>query len=129
MDSGTAVAGMPIDPQVQKILERVAAAGSPEYWQMTPQEARKWHDKKATFFDVAEAEMESVLELSCPGPGGEIPLRLYRPHSHPATLPTVLWFHGGGYVVGSLDSYDRVCRELARQSGCLVLSVAYRLAP
>ncbi|MCL7416487.1 MAG: alpha/beta hydrolase [Halalkalicoccus sp.] len=70
----------------------------------------------------------SVADRTIPGPDGELPIRLYRPSDGNA-VPTLVFFHGGGYVLGSLDSHDLLCRHLVRESGCAVLSVSYRLAP
>lgn len=69
-----------------------------------------------------------VTDGTIPGPDGRIPVRAYRPDGE-GPYPTVVFYHGGGFVVGSLDSHDLFCRHLARESGCVVLSVDYRLAP
>jgi acetyl esterase len=69
-----------------------------------------------------------VVNRTIPGPDGEIPIRVYRPEGE-KPFPTVVYFHGGGFVSGSLDSHDAVCRYLARESDCVVVSVGYRLAP
>jgi acetyl esterase len=70
----------------------------------------------------------SVTDLTVPGPAGDIPARRYLPASD-GPVPTIIYFHGGGYVVGGLETHDRLCRLLTRESNCGVLSVAYRLAP
>jgi acetyl esterase len=69
-----------------------------------------------------------VTDHTISGPDSEIPIRVYRPEGE-TPFPTVVYFHGGGFVSGSLDSHDAVCRYLARESGCVVVSVEYRLAP
>ena len=69
-----------------------------------------------------------VQNLAIPAPQGEIQARLYKPVDQDK-LPLLVWFHGGGWVLGDLDSADMTCRDIARHSGCLVLSVNYRLAP
>ena len=72
-------------------------------------------------------DLATIRDLSCPGPAGDIPLRLYRPaQSHGAVL---VYFHGGGWVIGDLDTHDALCRDLAEQSGCVVVSVDYRMGP
>jgi acetyl esterase len=115
-----------VDPQVRNILALVALANPRQYWQMSAPEARMWHDKKGSYFDVPPAPVHHVAPLPCPGP---FELRLYSPRPSRDPLPVTLWIHGGGFVVGSLDSYDSVCRQLALQSDSLVVSVGYRLAP
>ncbi|WP_436908825.1 alpha/beta hydrolase [Halosimplex marinum] len=69
-----------------------------------------------------------TTDLTIPGPGGEIPVRRYRP-TGAGPYPTVVFYHGGGFVVGSLDTHDHLCRRLTVESGCEVVSVDYRLAP
>jgi acetyl esterase len=72
--------------------------------------------------------VEETLDRTIPGPDGDLDVRLYLPHSeHP--VPTVVFFHGGGFVLGSIATHDWLCRHLTRESGCCVLSVDYRLAP
>jgi acetyl esterase len=66
--------------------------------------------------------------LTVPGPAGDLDARLYRPAGDPP-FPTVVFFHGGGFVLGSVETHDWLCRQLTRESGCAVLSVEYRLAP
>jgi acetyl esterase len=92
--------------------------------------------------DGARAEMERAIRVvdfrrvptrvsdrTIPGPRGEIPVRVYRPRSERVPRPVLVYFHGGGFVVGSIASHDGVCRMLAREADAIVVSVAYRLAP
>lgn len=72
--------------------------------------------------------VDSVVDRTVPGPAGAIPVRVYRPHGD-GPFPVLLWFHGGGWVVGSLDANDATCRALCNAVGMVVVSVAYRLAP
>jgi acetyl esterase len=74
------------------------------------------------------APVANVENRTIPGPAGEIPLRIYTPVGD-APFPVLVWFHGGGWVLGSLDGSDHTCRELANTAGCVVVSVDYRLAP
>jgi acetyl esterase len=88
-------------------------------------------DAIATFADAGRVRGEVVFEVAdrtLPGPAGEIPVRVYRPSDEPA-LPVLIFFHGGGWVIGSLDTHDNTCRALANAAGCIVVSVDYRLAP
>jgi acetyl esterase len=120
---------MPLDPQVGEVLALIRAAGNPEYWQMTPAQARDWHNRKAGLLDIKPAPVFERKDRRIAGPHGEIPLRIYTPRESGSALPVLVWLHGGGHVVGSLDSYDALCRSLALQADCVVVSVDYRLAP
>jgi acetyl esterase len=73
-------------------------------------------------------EVDEVVDLSIPGPGGPLRVRVYRPLST-EILPVVIWLHGGGWVVGTIESHDPVCRALANRTPCVVVAVDYRLAP
>jgi acetyl esterase len=73
-------------------------------------------------------DVADVTDRGIPGPGGEIPVRIYRPREADA-LPVIVYFHGGGFVIGDLETYDRGCRALAIGADALVVSVDYRLAP
>jgi len=120
---------MPLDPQVLVVLEKIRAAGSPEYWQITPGDARDWHNRKASLLDVEPKPVWKTENLCIRGTHGEIPLRIYTSREGGSPFPVLVWLHGGGHVVGSLDSYDALCRSLALQADCIVVSVDYRLAP
>lgn len=120
---------MPLDPQVVQVLAKIRAAGNREYWQMTPDEARDWHNRKAGYFDIKPARVWKTEDRRIVSPAGEIPLRIHTPREAAPPFPVLVWLHGGGHVVGSLDSYDALCRGLALQADCIVVSVDYRLAP
>ncbi|WP_417487455.1 alpha/beta hydrolase [Maricaulis sp.] len=83
----------------------------------------------APHMDVRPPEVAEVRDLSVPGAEGDIPARLYRPNGVEADGPCTFFMHGGGYVIGDLESHDRLCRRLAAHSGARVLAVDYRLAP
>lgn len=119
----------PVDPQVQAVLDKIRAAGNPEYWQMTPAQARDWHVRKAGILDIKPEPVHAAFDRTIPGPECEVPVRIYTPQPARSPLPVLVWLHGGGHVVGTLDSYDALCRKLALTAGCVVVSVAYRLAP
>ena len=120
---------MPLDPQVAAVLAKIRDAGNPEYWQMTPAQAREWHNRKAGILDIKPAPVHAVADRAIPGPESEIPVRVYTPRAADAALPVLVWLHGGGHVIGSLDSYDALCRRLALSADCIVASAGYRLAP
>ena len=120
---------MPLDPQVQALLDAMAAAGGPPLHELSPPDARAAYEAlagaRATTDTVAAVEDRSV-----PTPDGDVALRLYRPHGAGDGLaPVVVFFHGGGWVIGSIDSHDALCTTLAARSGAVVASVGYRLSP
>ena len=118
---------MPLDPQCQTLLDQLAAAGNPGIEQLTPEEGRNSY-RLLMALGGGGNETVKAADRTVPGPTGEIPVRVYTPDA-PAPRPVVAWFHGGGHVIGDLDCYDAVCRDLAAESGAVVVSVDYRLAP
>ena len=117
---------MPLDPAFQMILDQMAANPGPPLHEQSPAEARAMYE--AMQMPGVEVELAAVEDRTMPGAEGEIPVRVYRPEA-PGRLPVLVYFHGGGWVIGSLDSHDAPCRELASKAGCVVVSVDYRLAP
>ena len=118
---------MSLDPQVKEILEETAALGLPAYHDLSPTKARKQMLDLAPPVDPLLA-VKRVEDRSIPGPVGEIPIRLYYPSGNPP-FAVLVYFHGGGWVIGDLDTHHGVCHAIAKTSGCLVVSVDYRLAP
>ena len=119
---------MPLDPQVEKMLSGIRAA-SREYWQMTPAEARDWHIRKGGLLDIKPDPVFRVENRVLETEPVAVPVRIFTPRESNEPFPILVWLHGGGHVVGSLDSYDALCRQLALQADCIVVSVDYRLAP
>ncbi len=119
---------MPLDPEMKGVLDLIASRGVPAHYELSPEEARANMEKARAFFGGEEVALPRVEDRGLPGPAGEIPIRVYRPSTE-GPLPVCVFFHGGGWVMGSLDTHDGACRRLARHSGCLVISVDYRLAP
>jgi acetyl esterase/lipase len=117
---------MDMHPQAQGFLEAMAEQGIPPLYEMSPEEARGIPEAVAELIgpgpDVAE-----VRDIEIPVSAGAIGARVYEPVADPPA--TVVYHHGGGWVIGSLDSWDALCRSLAADSGCRVVSVDYRLAP
>jgi len=122
---------MPLDPQAQSLVDAVAAVGAPPISALSAHEgaaaARAGMHVVATNMGPGP-ELAKVENLAIPGPVGEIPARVYVPDGT-GPLPATLFFHGGGWVAGDLDTHDAVCRHLAKESDCVVLAVDYRLAP
>jgi acetyl esterase len=118
---------MPVNPQVQTLLDEFSKQGLPPFDQMSITQARL----VALGFRDLQGEPEAVGEVRdilVPGPAGALPVRLYHP-SPGVSLPLVIYFHGGGWVIGDLEIVDRPCRALANAAHCVVASVNYRLSP
>ena len=122
---------MSLHPDVIGLLELIKAAGRPPMDSLPPPEARVAFLSGRTVLQPTPAEVASVRDFTIPGPECEIPVRLYRGigTAADAKLPCLVYYHGGGWVIGDLDSHDVLCRRLANDAGCAVLSVHYRLAP
>ena len=124
---------MALHPQVVTLMERMAASGAKPNFMLTPAEARAQTDAMSKLRDdPVRTPVGRVEERVIAGPGGDLNLRLYWPDAAEADAepgPAVLFFHGGGHVVGSLDSHDLTARNLCHDTGCLTVSVDYRLAP
>ncbi len=118
---------MTLDPQMNRILEEAAALGLPAYQDLSPAEARKQMLTLAPPVDPLLA-VKRIEDRRIPGPDGEIPIRLYYPAGGPP-FAVLVYFHGGGWVIGDLNTHHGFCHALAKTSGCLVVSVDYRLAP
>ncbi|MDP6342904.1 MAG: alpha/beta hydrolase fold domain-containing protein, partial [Alphaproteobacteria bacterium] len=120
---------MPLHPQCAAIVEAAAAAGG------SPFENEDYHLTRAAYLAGTEAyrhdtgALQSVEDRMIPGPGGELPVRVYTPVAGDMVPGITMFFHGGGWVVGDLDTHDHLCRYLAHGAGCIVVSVDYRLAP
>lgn len=122
---------MTLDPQVRTYLDRLAAAGPPALWEVPVEVSRANMVSLApALFGPLPPDLAAVAteDLEVPGPAGPLRVRLYRPPAEPP-LPAALYFHGGGRVIGDLDTHDGVCRHLAARAACLLVAVDYRRAP
>jgi acetyl esterase len=122
---------MPLDPDAEALLSIWRASGRPPFEALTPDEARQAFKAGRTVTQPAAQDVGEVRDLSCPGPRGDIKLRAYRPFgsAQDEILPALVYFHGGGWVVGDLESHDVACRHYANGARCRVVSVDYRMAP
>ncbi|WP_332817497.1 alpha/beta hydrolase [Sphingopyxis sp.] len=119
---------MSLDPELQAILDRRRALNLPGFSAGTPEDARRsFAESQATLPPGRGARNVTAADEIIAGPSGGVPIRRYRPAG--ATRGRILYLHGGGWVFGTLDGFDPVCRQLAHESGAEVISVDYRLAP
>ena len=119
---------MPLDPQIQAMRDRRASEGTPQLYTLSLEEARA-----ADLASIRESggDPEPVYQVEdrhFPGPGGDLPVRVYRPSAE-RPLAALLYYFGGGWTLGSIDTSDGICRSLANAAGCLVVTAGYRLAP
>jgi acetyl esterase len=120
---------MPLDPQVQDFLERLAAARMPPVQEMTVEQVRAQMNLSTRFLGPLP-RVARALDRRIPGPGGELRVRIINPHGAPTgPRPVLVYFHGGGWVLGNIESHENICRALANSAGMIVIAVEYRLAP
>jgi acetyl esterase len=118
----------PLTPAMRSVIDRMVRAGHPPLHSLPAVDAKLAYAKGCNVLEVPKAPLERLQDLHVPArDGAQLPARLYAP-SH-AVLPVLLYLHGGGFTIGSVDTHDILCRELARLAGIAVLSVDYRLAP
>jgi acetyl esterase len=119
---------MALLPEIRALLDQLDAAGRPPLHHQSVDQARAFHIQDAPAVNGPAAPVASVEDRVVPGPAGDLPVRVYTPEGEPP-FPIVVFFHGGGWVVGTLDTYDPLCRALAAAVPAVVVSVDYRLAP
>jgi acetyl esterase len=119
---------MSVQPEIQELLARMAAAGNPPLERQSVEEARRLHAAGAATLHGPPVPVAAAADRTIPGPAGDLGVRVYTPHGEPP-FPIVVWFHGGGWVVGTLDTFDPICRALAAAVPAVVVAVDYRLAP
>jgi acetyl esterase len=120
---------MQLDTHVRNLLDMFANSGQPKIWELAPAEARNMALALTQMVEGKEP-IGKIENGSLPGPEGALPFRIYTPASAGAEpLACIVYFHGGAWIFGNLDTHDCMCRMLANASGCRVISVDYRLAP
>jgi acetyl esterase len=117
-----------VQPEIEALLARMAAAGNPPLERQSVAEARRLHAASAAALHGPPVPVAAAADRAIPGPAGDLGVRVYTPHGEPP-FPMVVWFHGGGWVVGTLDTFDPICRALAAAVPAVVVAVDYRLAP
>src|ERR1700738_3337702 len=121
-----------LDPDAAAVFKAFQEAGRPPYETVSPAEARELYLKGRVVTNPEPPELRSVEPLAISAPHGSIPARVYtpmKPRQAHGLAPVLVFFHGGGWVIGDLDSHDVVCRKLADEGQLIVISVDYRLAP
>lgn len=118
---------MALDPQAKAFLDQIAALAGPSLSALPVAEARAMMESLAQMRGP-EVAVAAVADRAIPGPAGDIPVRVYTP-AGTGPFPLLVYFHGGGWVLGSLATHDGTCRALAAGAGCVVVAVDYRLAP
>jgi acetyl esterase/lipase len=116
---------MPVDPQIQALLDK--GTGVPATHTLPVDVARAQYEARIALM-ASPAEIASIREQTIEGPGGPLRIRIYTPHGE-GPFPLMVFFHGSGFVLCSLDTHDGMCRNLCDGAGCVVASVDYRLAP
>lgn len=118
---------MALDPAAVGLLQQMEEAGGPALNEMTPEESREAAGAFAELGGPGD-DVADQADRTIPGPGGDLPVRVYTPEGD-GPFPGLVYFHGGGWVLGDLDMVNAACRSLAARSGAVVVSVDYRLAP
>ena len=121
---------MSLDAIVKGLLDEMAANPMPKLWEVPPPQGREMYRMIATTLDQQGISIGKTENMSIPGPAAPIPVRVYTPVASGGTaLPALVFFHGGGFVIGDLETHDALCRTLANETGAKVVAVDYRLAP
>jgi acetyl esterase len=120
-----------LHPQTRALLDLIEQRQVPPTHTLSVADARALYRDRRSFTQPVPPEVAKVQELQATGPNGTVPVRLVRPlgSDDTAVLPVLVYFHGGGWVIGDLDTHDTLCRELANGAGCAVISVDYRMGP
>ncbi|MDB5884291.1 MAG: Alpha/beta hydrolase fold-3 domain protein [Polaromonas sp.] len=117
-----------LTPAMRDVIARMVRAGRPPFHELTPAQARTVYEAGSDVLEIPRPHLTRVQDLSIRmRDGPQVAARLYAPSNE--QLPVLMYFHGGGFTIGSLATHDVLCRQLAHLAGCAVVSVAYRLAP
>ena len=114
-----------LDPQARALIDLMIEKGVPPTHTLTPAQARSFYRDRRGFTQPEPPPMAEVLDMKA----GSVPVRLYRPTAAQTSQPVLVYLHGGGWTIGDLDTHDVLCRQLARDGACTVVSVDYRMGP
>ena len=121
---------MALDPQAKALLDGMAANPAPKISDLPVEAGREMYRQMAAQLDPVDTPIGRTEDLSFEGPGGTVAVRVYTPvAAGSGALPAIIYFHGGGWVIGDLETHDALCRTLANETGAKVIAVDYRLAP
>jgi acetyl esterase len=121
---------MPLDPILKGFLDQLSAVPGPKMYELPAPDARAAFVAMMQMVGPKDVPIGKTENLTVPGPGGPIAVRVYSPVAAGSeALPALVYFHGGGFVIGDLDTHDGLCRMFANEAGCRVIAVHYRLAP
>src|SRR2546428_10026442 len=120
-----------LDPQAKAVIDLIIKSGRPPSHQLSPKDARQLFRATRPASTPPAPEIGAVKDLTADGPAGTIPVRLYRPKGVPAStmLPALVFFHGGGWVIGDIETHDVLCRQLTAGPGLSVGHLHFRLRP
>jgi acetyl esterase len=121
--------GQTLDPQLQLLLRLMSAAGLPRVETLAPADARAFFRESAGLLTHSPVAMSRVLDRPVPTAHGDVPVRIYVPNKGHAPHPVLVYYHGGGWTIGDLDTHDGVARAFADEAECIVVSVDYRMGP
>jgi len=127
---GWPIEDMMLDPEVAVLLDSLSKSQAPALYDLPPDEAKETYRRARLALATPDRANVTKRDLLAEGPFGPIPLRLYTPVSRVGeTLPALVFYHGGGFTVGDLDTHDGVCQHLCDKAGIAVVAVQYRVAP
>lgn len=126
--SGAPTPEHPFTTATRALLDNIQRAGFPPLYQLPPEQARQSYRMGVGAMSAPPRSLARVDDVLIPGPAGDIPARLWADRTEPG-LPVFLYLHGGGFVVGGIDTCESMCREIAHYSGAAVVAIDYRLAP
>ncbi|WP_373088755.1 alpha/beta hydrolase [Sneathiella sp.] len=120
---------MTLDPQAKWVLDIAKEKGLPTLDELSAEDAKAAYEERAIALSFKGIDIGKSIDLKIPGPLGDIPVRIYHPLGMEAPLPVLVYYHGGGWVVGSPNTHDSLCRKIANSGPFVVVSVDYRMGP